>query len=107
MPKCLFVLSIKAVDIFTRLLAALVGSAKCIDIEKRNIINIVSIKITIIIRDVIARHSGLTLTYGSSGSGWRELGPPQVIIVIIIIVLIIIIIIIIVIILEGDTDFSY
>jgi len=28
-------------------------------------------------RDVIARHSGLTLTYGSSGSGWRELGPPQ------------------------------
>jgi len=28
-------------------------------------------------RDVIARHSGLTLTYASSGSGWRELGPPQ------------------------------
>ena len=26
----------------------------------------------------MARHSGLTLTYGSSASGWRELGPPQV-----------------------------
>lgn len=86
-------ISIKPVDIFTRLLAALVGSAKCIDIEKRNIINIVSIKITIItiiIRDVIARHSGLTLTYGSSGSGWRELGPPQVIISIIIVIIVII-----------------
>ena len=52
----------------------------------------------ILIRDVIARHSGLTLTYASSGSGWRELGPPQVIILIIIIVIIIMVIIVILII---------
>ena len=57
---------------------------------------IMIILMIILIRDVIARHSGLTLTYASSGSGWRELGPPQVIIVIIIIVLIIITIIIII-----------
>lgn len=28
-------------------------------------------------RDVLARHSGLTLTYGSSGGGWRQLSSPQ------------------------------
>ena len=44
------------------------------------------------LRDVIARHSGLTLTYGSSGSGWRELGPPQVIVIKIIVVITIVII---------------
>ena len=28
-------------------------------------------------RDVLARHAGLTLTYGSSGGSWRELCHPQ------------------------------